>query len=296
MAVNLETVKNVTPNKNLFKKIAAITFSIFVIVVSFMVLNNVNKAAKDTASVLRVKKEEGIPARSVIIEDDIEEYDIIQKEFSEDMIRAEDKAKIINKYTKYYLRKDGVLFKDQFLDEKPLKNEWLYELDPEYEVITIPYNYLEAGGDILTPGDRVRIRVSYEVEGGGAVPGNPNAMTFSTVNKTMRTEVLFDSIVVKDMLNANSHSIYEVYKEVMKLPENKKQEVMKSEDFLKNIKPKALVLEGTREQINNYSKYKSLEGKSLLITILQRQEGNIILDQLPTLEKEVESWIEKEQK
>ncbi|MDA8234311.1 MAG: flagellar biosynthesis protein FlgA [Clostridia bacterium] len=296
MAINLETVKNVIPNKNLFKKIAAVTFSILVFVVSFMVINNANQAAKDTVSVLRVKTEDGIPARSVITEDDIEEYNLIRKEFSEDMVRVENKEKIINKFTKYYLRNSSVLFKDQLLDEKPLKNEWLYELDTEHEVVTIPYNYLEAGGDILTPGDRVRIRVSYEVEGGGGVSGNPNVMTYATSNKTMRTEVLFDSIVVKDMLNANSHSIYEVYKEVMKLPENQKQEVMKSEDFLENIKPKSLVLEGTRDQINNYAKYKSLEGKSFLITILQRQEGNIVLDQLPTLEKEVESWIEKEQK
>ena len=35
---------------------------------------------------------------------------------------------------------------------KGLKNEWLYELGEEQEVVTIPYNYLECGGDVLLPG------------------------------------------------------------------------------------------------------------------------------------------------
>lgn len=108
-----------------------------------------------------------------------------------------------------------------------------------------------------------------------------------------KTEVLFESIVVKDMLNASSHSIYEVYK-VQKLDEDKKQNVMKSKDFLKNIQPKALLLEGTSAQINNYAKYKGLNGNSFLITILSRKSSDVIIDQLPTLEKEVESWIGKE--
>lgn len=296
MDVNLKTVKNVTPNKNLFKKITAIMVSVLVMVGSFMVITNANKAAKDTVSVLRVKQSEGLPALSVITEDNIEKYDIIRKEYTEDMVLAESMDNIYNQFTKYYLRKGSILYKDQLLDEKPQKNEWLYELDPEHEVLTLPYNYLECGGDILMPGDNVRIRVSYEVEGGVALGGgdNPNFMTYSsTNNKTMRTEILFDSITVKDMLNSNSHSIYEVYKEVSRLPENKKQEVMKSDDFLKNIQPKALVLEGTKEQINNYAKYKGINNQTFLITILRRGEGDTILDQLPTLEKEVESWIDK---
>ena len=111
----------------------------------------------------------------------------------------------------------------------------------------------------------------------------------------MITAILFDSIVVKDMLNANGHSIYEVYKEVMKLSEEKKQEVMKSKDFLKNIQPKALLLAGSREQMNDYAQFKSLDSKLFLITLLSRVNSQVILDELPTLENEVKLWIEKRQ-
>ena len=293
MKIDIKSIKNVVPNKNLIKKILALIISIAVIIISYIILDSINQEAKDTVSVLRVKSA-GLNAYSVITEENIEKYSIIKKEFNEDMIKAEEMSNIINQYAKYYIRKGSVLYKDQISVEKPQKNEWLYELEEDKEILTLPYNYLECGGDILIPGDRIRIRVSYEVtESNATNDENPNIISYSSNNRVMRTEVLFDSIVVKDMLNANSHSIYEVYKEVLRLSEDKRQEVMKSRDFLGNIQPRALILEGTSEQINNYAKYKGLEGKTFLITILSRKNSNVIIDQLPTLEKEVESWIGK---
>ena len=293
MKIDIKSIKNVVPNKNLIKKILALIISIAVIIISYIILDSINQEAKDTVSVLRVKSA-GLNAYSVITEENIEKYSIIKKEFNEDMIKAEEMSNIINQYAKYYIRKGSVLYKDQISVEKPQKNEWLYELEEDKEILTLPYNYLECGGDILIPGDRIRIRVSYEVtESNATNDENPNIISYSSNNRVMRTEVLFDSIVVKDMLNANSHSIYEVYKEVLRLSEDKRQEVMKSRDFLGNIQPRALILEGTSEQINNYAKYKGLEGKTFLITILSRKNSNVIIDQPPTLEKEVESWIGK---
>ena len=87
------------------------------------------------------------------------------------------------------------------------------KLNKENEVLTIPYNLLECGGDILIPGDTVSIRVSYETETKPASNNtdNPNQCCTVTRGKATKTDILFDSIVVKDMLNANSQSIYEVY-------------------------------------------------------------------------------------
>lgn len=288
--MDLSSLKNTTPNRHLFKRIAAVLFSLAVIIVSYMVMTNASKEAKDVVAVLRVKPSGGVPAYAPLTDGSIEKYNLIKSEYTEDMVLAEDLEGVKGKLTKYYLRKNSVLYKDQLVDEKPLKNEWLYQVNEKNEVLTLPYNFLEVGGDILVPGDRVRIRVSYEKEAAGT--GNPN-LSFSSQSTTTKTEILFDSIVVKDMLNANSHSIYEVYKEVQKLSEDKKQEVMKSKDFLANIQPRALVLEGTSAQVNNYARYKGLDGKSFLITILSRKNSDVILDQLPTLEKEVESWIEE---
>lgn len=295
--MDLSSLKNASPNRQLFKRGAALLFSLTIIVVSYFMITKASEDASDVVTVLRVKPSEGIPAYVELNEDMIEKYNLIRKEFTEDMVRAEDLEYVKGKLTANFLRKDTVLYKDQLIDEKPQRNEWLYQVDDKNEVLTLPYNFLEVGGDILMPGDRVRIRVSYEVEEApaAAAGGNPNAIYSQSVNSVKKTEVLFDSIIVKDMLNANSHSIYEVYKEVQKLDENKKQEVMKSKEFLKSIQPKALLLEGTSEQINNFAKYKGLDGNSFLITILSRKSSDVIVDQLPTLQKEVESWIGNEE-
>ncbi|MFP4697774.1 MAG: flagellar biosynthesis protein FlgA [Eubacteriales bacterium] len=295
--MDLSSVKNITPNRNLFKKIMAIIVSILVIIGSFIIITNSNKAAQDTVSVLRVKSSDGLSAYTIITDKNIEEYDIIKKEYSKDMILAEDKDTVINKVNNYYLRDKSILFEDQIIDEKPLRNKWLYELDEDQEVVTIPYNYLECGGDVLLPGDTVRIRVTYETEDNIVNDSendyNPNGPIVKSRGKFIKSEILFDKIVVMDMLNSNSHSIYELYNEVMQLDEEKRQEVIKSEEFLKNIQPRALLLAGTKEQMTNYAKYKGADTNSFLITILSRSNSEVILDQLSTLENEVGSWIEK---
>ncbi|MEK3794631.1 hypothetical protein MKX42_23080 [Paenibacillus sp. FSL R7-0204] len=293
--MDIRGVKNVAPNRNLLKRIVAVLFSLIVIVVSYIVITNASQDARDTVEVLRLTEKGGLPAFTVLTEKQVETYNIIRTEYTSDMVLADKLPEVLGKFTKYYIRDNSVLYEDQLLDEKPVKNEWLYKLGEKQEVLTLPYNFLEAGGDILMPGDRVRIRVSYNVEEAAAsgAGGNPNAVFNPSQSSVTKTEILFDSIVIKDMLNANSHSIYEVYKEVLKLSEDKRQEVMRSDDFLKSIQPKALLLEGSGEEINKYAKYKSLDSKSFLITMLSRSGSTVIMDELPTLQNEVESWIEK---
>lgn len=296
--MDLSQIKNVSPNRHLAKKIVSLLVSIIVMVVSFIVISEANKEASDTVEVLRVKSDTGLQAFEPITEEHIEVYRIIRKEYTEDMVLASEKQDVLDKMVKYYIRPKSVLYKDQLTDQKPLRNEWLYELEDEFEVLTIPYNYLECGGDVLLPGDKVRIRVTYEVEDDQVDPYqtedyNPNLNVVKTPGKKVVTDILFDSIVVKDMLNANSHSIYEIYKEVMNLNEAERQKVLKSEEFLRSIQPKALLLAGTKEQVDKYARFNGTNTKSILITILSRANSEVILDHLPSLISEVESWIEK---
>lgn len=287
-------------NKNLIKKILAVVMSVAVFVISFMVINNANKAAKDVIAVLQVKSGPGIPEHGVYTKENVGSYDIIRKEYADDMVLAEDIDKVIDQYATHYMRKGSVIHNDEIMTEKPLKNEWIYRMSDEEEVLTIPYNYLESGGDILTPGDRIRVRVTYEEvlppKEDPEATQNPNYSFAGGEQVTVtRTETLFQSVVVMDMLNSSSHSIYEVYRQVLRLPEDQRQEVLKSPDFIKSIVPKSLVVAANDDEITKYAAYKKAEGsKLLLVTILQRQENAIILDQLPTLQKEIEMWLEKQ--
>lgn len=297
MKLNVKSVKNVTPNKNMIKKVIAVVLSIAVIVGSYIAINKAAEDTRNTVAVVRVKNNDGLEMNTLITENDVETYNIIRTEYSEDMVLAEDIENVIDTYTMYYLRKNSIVYKDQVGGERPITNEWLYNLAEDEEVVTIQYNYLKCGGDILMPGDRVRIRATYDITNEASTNSSwygdsSDAIEYSDKNNTKRTQIIFDSIEIMDMLNEDSHSIYEIYKEILRMDEKQRQQVMRSEDFIKSILPRALVLAGTKDQINEYAKYANVKDGDLLITILSRENSNPIIDQLPTLQSEVESWIE----
>ena len=282
--------------KKTVTKIITVVISIAALALCFIYLQNIDSAARNTVKIVRAKNE--MPAYALISREDIEAYDIIKKEYDNAMILFENAESIYGKYTTTNIRKSTVLYQDQLMDERPLRNEWLYGLNSDEEVVTIPYNSTEAGGSILLPGDLIRVRVSYEVEETApAVPDDENPNSYITpqkTNKKIKTDILFNSIVVKDMINTNGNSVYEIYKEVMRLDEKQRQDVMKSNDFISSIRPKALLLAGSPADMERYAQYKySVSSGSFLITILSRTGNEIGLDRLPTLETEVRSWMEK---
>ena len=284
--------------KNLVKKIIAALISVAVFAVSYIIINKANSAARDTVPVLRIKAADGIPERAVIARKNLVRYDIIEKEYNQNMFGADELEDVVNMFAAYPLRDGAILHRDEVVEEIPKKNEWLYSMSYDEELLTIPYNYLESGGDILTPGDRIRVRVIY-VEDAPIDDYSYDDAYYSPYgdrasSKITRTEILFDSIEVKDMLNSKSNSIYEVYREVLRLSEDQRQIVLKSSEFIKSIVPRSLILAASSDQIDKYIQYKNAAGnKSMLVTILARHENTIILDQLPTLEKEIETWLEK---
>ncbi|WP_136479367.1 SAF domain-containing protein [Acetivibrio thermocellus] len=290
--MDINSIKSIKPGNQLPKKLLAIFVSVAVIIGSFIYLNSVNDSAKDTVDIVVVKASGGIPANTLITKDNIGKYSIIRKEFNDDMITYDKVDSILNKYSLYYLRNGAPIYYDQLTDEKPRDTEWLYDLEENYEVLTIKYDYLECGGSILRPGDLVRVRVTYTEE----IPSS-DGMMYGGSKKVKKTEILFDSIRVKDLINSSGRSIYEVLKEVFKLSEKDRREVMKSRDFMQSIKAESLLLAATEEQVNKFAKFKSQQDAVFTFTILSRNGNDEVFDQLPVVEKEVESWItESEEK
>jgi len=305
--MKLEKVKK-TKNKskvpsssgNLFKKILAVLLSIAVFSGSYMLISKASADTKEVEEVLRIKAKDGLPAESVLTMDNIEKYTIVRKEHTADMVPAANIEDVLEHYTTYFMRNGAILHYDEYIREKPLKNEWIYRYRnqeiADKEILTIPFNYLESGGDILTPGDSIRIRIKYEVEEVEIEEGYDfDGEYYSRPGKPAKREVtedLFDSIVVTDMLNSKGHSIYEVYREVLRYPESERQKLLKSSDFMNNIVPKTLVLAATDKQVEKYMHYKS-SSKGILITLLPRDENSIILD-LPILEQEMRVWLENQ--
>ena len=90
--MDLSGIKSKTPNRQMFKRLAALLFSILIIVISYTVMTKASQDARDVVEVLRVKSNEGIPAFVTITENTVEKYEIIKKEYSEDMFLADRKS------------------------------------------------------------------------------------------------------------------------------------------------------------------------------------------------------------
>jgi hypothetical protein len=316
--MKLEKVKKtktkVPSGRNLFKKIVAVLLSIAVFCGAYYVISEAGRITRETEDVVRIKAPDGIPERSVITLTNVEKYTIVQKELKPDMVLYKDLNDVLEKYTTNYLRNEAILHYDEVSIENTRKNEWTYPTNngtiPAHmpliavdlagkEILTIPYNYLESGGDILTPGDSVRIRVRYEMEEmiyeeGYEEDGNYYKRPAGVVTKE-ETATLFDSIVVTDMLNSKGHSIYEVYREVLRYPDSERQRLLKSKDFIGSIVPKTLVVVVSAEEAKDYMQYIASK-KAMMITILPRNEDTIILDMTPALKAEVGVWLENQKK
>jgi|LSQX01.2.fsa_nt_gb hypothetical protein len=292
--MDINSIKSIKPGSNLPKKVLAVIISVFIVAVSFIFLNNVSSDAKEVIEITVVRSSGGIPARTLITKDMIARGTILKQDFNKDMILYENAEEILNKYSAYFLRNETPIYYDQLTAIKPIKNEWLYELPQEKEVVTIPYDYNKCGGDILTPGDYIRVRITYEAEevvNVQAGEGEPPYLTARTSTKrATRTEIIFDRILVKDMLNSKGHSIYEVYQEVLKLSEEKRQAAMTSKEFMQSVLAKSLVLEASDEQVNKYATYNG-DNCTFTFTILSRDGNDNLIEQLPTVQKEVETWI-----
>jgi hypothetical protein len=288
--VNFNNIKNISPGPNLGRRILAVCLCCAVLWISYVMLKKAGRDAVDTVDVVRIKRD-GISARTMLTKNMVEKYALLKREFNQDMVAYRDFEKIDGNFTLHFMRGHTVVHYDQVTERKPLKNEWLYQLKPEYEILTVPYNYLECGGDILTPGDRIRVRISYDASEPQAFPIGAGASSFAR-NDTAVTEVLFDDIKVVDLLNARGHSIYEVYQEVLKLPEQKKQETLKSQNFLNNILPRSFVLEATSDQAERFARYGNKKNLNYTFSILSRQGNSDIVDGIVFMKEEVESWTE----
>jgi len=283
--------------KRIAVKILTVSLSLGVLFFTFVYMRNTNSAALDTVDIVRVKKE--LPAGTAISMGDLEKYAIIKKEYDKDnMILFEDsdfvEDVIRDKFTSYYLRQETPLYYDQLTEKRPPRDLTLERLPEGYELTTVPYNYMEAGGNRLLPGDLIRMRVSFEVD---AVPQDDydydSGSYYQWTRKVIRTDTVFDSIAVVDMLNKNGDSIYNIYLEIMRLNERERQEILRSKDFLTSVKPVALELALTPDDVERYNSYKVSAGNgSFLITLLGRGGNDIDFNAFSTIASEVRSWLD----
>ena len=203
-----------------------------------------NQAMNDRALV-----EESFMARATISE----------KDYKSGMVKWDDREQYVGMYASHFIRMDVPVYDDMFTEEQVLRTAYLYELAGDEELLTFPYDIATAGGKLVTPGDRLRIRGSYAVGEEGT-------------DKEIKSEIIFDVVEVQDLLNSENESIVEKINEANRLSQKERETLMASSEFLTKITPQAILMVVKTKDLSKYVEFKAKEDPVYTITMLTRNE------------------------
>lgn len=246
----------------------------------FMVLIDRNKAK--TIPIVMVNQD--IYPNQLILEEYFVKKDMPASEVQSSenkYLLWEDRLEAKDMYSTIFVKDGGYMYKGEYRDNKPLKNAWLQEVATGNLVITLPYNKSEAFGNILTPGDHLAVQISYDQE------SESQSDAFANVVTRKVSDSLFDKIKIIDLLNSSGNSIYDYYMDLLNLPIEQRDALLRDEGFLQNVAPNSMLLEVTPEQFVKYSKVKNLAGLTYTYGLHKREEGDIIVDQFQDISRQI---------
>lgn len=163
------------------------------------------------------------------------------------------------------------------------KNSYLYQMDGELIRLDItPDDF----GDMVVPGDKLNVRITYQTDD-YTLPSYDEYEKLQESGKAQdntitKTELLFSEVTILDMINGSGESIFDLYYELLSLPDAEKEAIINSADFKSRVAPSNILLSVTAEEADRYAYIKTMGG-TYLITLLPRDGTTEILDALDEL-------------
>lgn len=298
MALKVKTKNGSRAMTRLLGIFIALGVIVFVIVMTAMSESKLNQ----TITVVRIKGDQGgISADSLITEDMVEPYDMYYKEyeakgtatFSDGSVRSvivtwADREHVLGKrFAAYYLHAGSELYWDMTLSDQTRKNSYLYSMDGE--LLNIHMTTTQDFGDMVVPGDKLNIRVSY-TQTVYNLPseemyklGAEKDVEYAGVEQDV-IELLFSEVTILDMLNSAGNSIFDIYYDFMAAPKAQQATMLQDQAFLQSVQPASILLEVTAEEAERYVLLQS-KGCSFQMTLLPRTSSSTIYDGLADIQK-----------
>lgn len=294
LKVNKDKVKQNSAKK--FSKTVKVSIALALVVVAVLGLNFYSSMSlKQTVEIVKLKS--AVPQDGRVIQDNFVKDSMLKSEYEKQgvytlsdgtkrrsIVLWEDRERIQNAYASYYIRQDTPLYWDSLSKETPKKYSYLYKMDGELLKID-----MDAGefGQMLVPGDKINVRASY-TQNEYTLPSERDfvlqqQMGVQPETTISKTELLFNNVVVLDILNGDGESIFDIYYRLLALPKATQQETVASEDFQKSVEPEEILLNVTPEEADHYM---SVVDKSpqYMMTLLPRTSGNLITEALNELQ------------
>lgn len=248
-----------------------------------------------TVSVVKLKA--SVPQDGRVVQDNFVKDKMLRSEYEKQgvytlsdgtkkraIVLWEDRERIQNAYASYYIRQETPLYWDSLSKETPKKYSYLYKMDGELLKIE-----MEAGefGKMLVPGDKINVRASY-ADNEYTLPSEKDflvqqQMGVTADTTTQKSVMLFNNVVVLDILNGEGESIFDIYYRLLSLPKATQVETVATEEFQASVEPSEILLNVTPEEADRYMSIKN-KGPQYLMTLLPRSSGNLITEALNELQ------------
>lgn len=297
MAMTLKPQK-AQKSKIKFSQNVIIVALVLGIIATILITNYISSAAlNDIVYVAQLK--ESVPKDGIISsEDQFEKVPMLATEYKKQGVIAnidgtERRAIILyddlhyifdngGAYAAVYIRAGRPVYWEDLSETGTQKNSYLYQMDGELVRLDVaPTDF----GDMVVPGDKLNIRITYETEDYTL----PTDTDYEKIKNTEDidtsitvTEMLFSEVSILDMLNGSGESIFDLYYELLTLPEAERATIINSEDFKARVAPSNILLSVTAEEADRYAQIKN-KGGDYMVTLLPRDGTSEILDALDEL-------------
>lgn len=250
---------------------------------------------KQTVEVVKLKA--SVPQDGRVLQDNMVKDTMLKAEYEKQgvytmadgtkkraIVLWEDKDRIQNAYASYYIRQGTPLYWDSLSKETPKKYSYLYKMDGELLKINLD---AEEFGKMLVPGDKINVRATYS-ENEYTLPSEKDYMLQQQLGiqpQTMVTKniMLFNNVVVLDILNSNGESIFDIYYRLLALPKSQQQATVSKKEFQDQVVPSHILLNVTPEEADRYMSVTN-KGPKYMMTLLPRTSGNLITEALNELQ------------
>lgn len=276
---NVKEVKSSSLKQNLITVLC-----IGLVLILLLVLINLNKSKEKTISVVRAKQD--IYTNKAIEKTLVEKYDMPYNEYSNsgnNYLLWEDVEECYDQYASVFTKAGLYIIKDDYNPTRPVKNEWLTKAEDGSIYVSIPYDKNDAFGNILTPGDYIRVNISYQKDS-----NKVDSLGYSVSGQTQVNEDLFNKIQVVDMLNAKGNSIYDYYMDLLSMSVAERSAYLRDDSFLNDVSPTDILLKISND--TDFKKFSEVRGYSSLkytYGLYPRIEEDTVLEQFRDLTRQI---------
>ena len=257
--------------------VMAITVALIVWVVS------IGKKAESTVTVAMVSQP--IYKNEAVTIDKLKKYEMIEAEFEKYAVKNkngeytrrivlwDDVANINGAFAAYSLQGETILeFRSLVRSRVDNSDTVLYNF-PGKDIVKLDVgtNDLNAFKTFLQPGDRLNIEAIYSdivtVEKDDGFGGKVEEDI-----SVFKTETVFGSIMVADLINSDGDSILDIYEEYNQMTVYQQAQLDASTDFQDSVEPKSLLLALTEDEKLRYYEFLTKSNVTFRVSLPQRTQ------------------------